>query len=81
MVKPAKRAKESLPNIPLVEIHAVLSQEHYEFLLERKPAVVFFLVADVLRYRCPIRLADAESAVARLPGERATGRPGLMHPS
>src|SRR5690348_14680801 len=72
--QPRKGRKKSFPDVPLVVRDAVLFEEADEFFLKRNMAVVYLLLSNVFHHRSCIRLADAEGAVAGLPGETlATG--------
>jgi hypothetical protein len=55
-------------------------QEFDELLLECYLSVVFRLVGDVRGHGFARRTADAEGAVAGLPGESAPLRPGIVNP-
>src|SRR5690348_10329081 len=73
-IQPRTGRKKSFPDVPLVVRDAVLLEEADEFFLKRNMAVVYLLLSNVFHHRSCIRPADAEGAVAGLPGETvATG--------
>ncbi len=74
-------AKDSLPQIALVELHAVFLQQREELILERNPLVMSRLIADITDDRLAAGFADAERSIPTLPREGAPLRPLLLDPT
>lgn len=59
----------SIPNVPLVESHAVPLEKYSALILESHFTVMYFLIHDVSNDSALVRFANRESAVAGLPTE------------
>ena len=68
-------AKRSPENVARIELYTATFQKAEKLIFERMLAVVLLLSVDVVFNRCHLRRADAERAVAFLPGE------ALPHPA
>ena len=57
----------SIPDVSLIELHSMLSQEYAEFILECHPLMVFFLTGNAVAHRLNIREAHGERSISILP--------------
>jgi hypothetical protein len=79
ILEPREGRQNLIPELALVVRYPVPLQEGDEFLLKRNLVVVLIPAANILQHGWYVGLANAEGAVAGLPGEgRQTSR--LMNP-
>jgi hypothetical protein len=70
----------SIPNIPLVELNAVLAQQITISLLKSSSAVTLLLRVNVLEHRLKLTWTHRKRAISALPREAAIPRTDSFHP-
>ncbi len=70
----------SVPNVTLVDLHAVLATQRAKLVLKRHLAMMLFLRRDIIANLFDIRLANGERAVSALPVKVPVTWSLFLHP-